>query len=448
MPSTEDAEQAFPGDGEMARRMRAHDWAATPLGEPSQWPSSLQTACRICLTSSFPMVVWCGEDLVFLYNDAYRPFLGTKHPALAKAGSEVWTEIWGTIGPMLTSVLRSGQPTWSKDELLLMNRHGYWEETYWTWSFSPLHDDAGAVRGVFTVATDATQRVIGERRMALLTTLSALAGGVHSVPEACERVARAFGGAGKDVPFAAVYLRRHDADGTVLACLSPPGAEPALQPGGPGAWPVTEVLRSGQAIRVGDVGNRYAPLPSGGWPSSPAEAMVLPLAGEGDGQAAGVIVLAASAARALDDSYRSFLQLVAHHTALVINSAGAYQARRSKADELAEIDRAKTAFFANVSHEFRTPLALIMGPLAELRARLADRDESVRQDLEVIHRNGLRLGKLVNALLDVSRIEAGRTRAQFEPVDLAAVTTDLASLFRPAVEKARPSVRSGLPAAA
>ena len=170
---------------------------------------------------------------------------------------------------MLTSVLRSGQPTWSKDELLLMNRHGYWEETYWTWSFSPLHDDTGAVRGVFTVATDATQRVIGERRMALLTTLSALAGGVHSVPEACERVSRALGGAGKDVPFAAVYLRRHDADGTVLACLSPPGAEPALQPGGPGAWPVTEVLRSGQAIRVGDVGNRYAPLPSGGWPSSP-----------------------------------------------------------------------------------------------------------------------------------------------------------------------------------
>ena len=163
---------------------------------------------------------------------------------------------------------------------------------------------------------------------------------------------------------------------------------------------------------------------------------MLPLAGEGDGQAAGVIVLAASAARALDDSYRSFLQLVAHHTTLVINSAGAYQARRSKADELAEIDRAKTAFFASVSHEFRTPLTLIMGPLAELRARLADRDESVRQDLEVIHRNGLRLGKLVNALLDVSRIEAGRTRAHFEPVDLAAVTTDLASLFRPAVEKA------------
>ena len=436
MPSTEDAEQAFLGDGEMARRMRAHDWADTPLGEPSQWPSSLQTACRICLTSSFPMVVWWGEDLFFLYNDAYRPFLGTKHPALAKAGSEVWTEIWGTIGPMLTSVLRSGQPTWSKDELLLMNRHGYWEETYWTWSFSPLHDDAGAVRGVFTVATDATQRVIGERRMALLTTLSALASGVHSVPEACERVTRALGRAGKDVPFAAVYLRRHDVDGPVLACLSPPGAEPALQPGGPGAWPVTEVLRSGQAIRVGDVANRYAPLPSGGWPSSPAEAMVLPLAGEGDGQAAGVIVLAASATRALDDSYQSFLQLVAHHTALVINSASAYQARRRKADELAEIDRAKTAFFANVSHEFRTPLALIMGPLAELRARLAGRDENVRQDLEVIHRNGLRLGKLVNALLDVSRIEAGRTRAQFEPVDLAAVTTDLASLFRPAVEKA------------
>ena len=131
----------FPGDGEMVRRMRAHPWADSGLGDPGDWPASLRDAVRICLTSRFPMIVWWGPDLQFFYNDAYLPLLGSKHPALGKPGEVVWSEIWGTIGPMLASVISSGQATWSEDLLLPMNRHGYWEETYWTYSYSPLHDD-------------------------------------------------------------------------------------------------------------------------------------------------------------------------------------------------------------------------------------------------------------------------------------------------------------------
>ena len=199
-----------------------------------------------------------------------------------------------------------------------------------------------------------------------------------------------------------------------------------------------EVLRGGEPVTVTDVIARFGELPAGGWDTPPSEAMVLPLTG-GTGETAGAIVLAASAGRALDEAYESFLGLVAQQTAALVNGAVAYQAQLRRAEELAELDRAKTAFFSNVSHEFRTPLTLIMGPVEELRARLdpADpADAAAAGELDVIHRNGLRLGKLVNTLLDFSRIEAGRMQASFEPLDLGAFTTDLASVFQSAFDRA------------
>ncbi|WP_185949755.1 SpoIIE family protein phosphatase [Microbispora sp. KK1-11] len=434
-------ELLFPGDSEMARRMRGYPWSETSMGDPATWPTSLRTASRICLTSRFPMIVWWGEELRFLYNDAYLPLLGSKHPALAKPGDEVWTEIWHTIGPMLKSVMSSGEATWSEDLLLPMKRHGYWEETYWTYSYSPLHDDDGTVRGVFTAVSDTTERVIGERRLAVLQDLGAQAGRARTVAEACELVAEVLERSGADVPFSAIYLRRPGTDEPALTATSPRGATVSPLPGGPGDWPVERVLRTEAPVVVNDVVERFGALPSGGWQTPPTQAMVLPLAGETGGQTVGVMVLAAGAGRTLDEAYESFLALVARQTAALVNAAVAYQLQQRRAEELAELDRAKTAFFSNISHEFRTPLTLIMGPVQELRTTLADAGEPVhkdrlREDLDVVHRNGLRLGKLVNTLLDFSRIEAGRMQARYEPVDLAAVTAELAGVFRSAIDRA------------
>ncbi|WP_405150307.1 SpoIIE family protein phosphatase [Sphaerisporangium sp. NBC_01403] len=426
----------FPGASEMARRMRAYPWSGTSMGEPETWPTSLRTACRICLTSRFPMIVWWGEELRFLYNDAYLPLLGSKHPALAKPGDEVWTEIWHTIGPMLRSVMASGEATWSEDLLLPMNRHGYWEETYWTYSYSPLHDDDGTVRGVFTAVSDTTERVIGERRLAVLQDLGAQAGRARSVAEACQLVGEVLERAGRDVPFSAIYLRRPGSDDLVLTATSPQGAALTPLADGPGGWPAEQVLRTEQPVVLTDVVERFGHLPAGGWQTPPTQAMVLPLAGETGGQTVGVIMLAACAGRALDEAYESFLGLVARQSAALVNAAVAYQLQQRRAEELAELDRAKTAFFSNISHEFRTPLTLIMGPVQELRGELAGAGPKVREDLEVVHRNGLRLGKLVNTLLDFSRIEAGRMQARYEPADLDSVTAELASVFRSAIEKA------------
>jgi PAS domain S-box-containing protein len=423
---------AFPGSSQMAARMREFDWASSPLGEPASWPASLASAVRICLTSRFPMIVWWGPELRFLYNDAYLPLLGTKHPALAKPGAEVWGEIWHIIGPMLADVLATGEATWSEDLLLPMNRHGYWEETYWTYSYSPVHDDDGSVRAVFTAVADTTERVIGERRLATLREIGAQAGIARTVGEACAVVAEILGRAGEDVPFAAIHVRHEGTGGVALAAVTPGGEDVA----GKAGWPLREVLADGVPRDVTGLAAKFGELPAGGWSTPPAEAMVLPLTGDAGAPATGVIVLAASAGHALDESYRTFLGLIAQQTAALVNGAIAYQVQQERAEGLAALDAAKTTFFANISHEFRTPLTLILGPVAELREQLRDAGEAVREEVDVIHRNALRLGRLVNNLLDFSRIEAGRMQARFEPVDLAAFTAELASVFRAAVERA------------
>ncbi|ETK30917.1 SpoIIE family protein phosphatase, partial [Microbispora sp. ATCC PTA-5024] len=214
-----------------------------------------------------------------------------------------------------------------------------------------------------------------------------------------------------------------------------PAAPASLAPGDPGGvWPAAALAR-GESVLVPLEGAPFADLPSGEWPDPPAQALVVPLLQQASAPY-GFLVAALNRYRPLDDGYRGFVELAAGHVAAGIASARSYQAQQRRAEELAELDRAKTVFFSNISHEFRTPLTLIMGPVEELRGRLQDADAEVREELEAIRRNGLRLGKLVNTLLDFSRLEAGRMQARYEPVDLAAVTAELASLFRSAIDKA------------
>ena len=161
------------GGGDMGARMRAHDWAATPLGSPETWPQSLRTVVRILLTSRYQMWMGWGEELSFFYNDAYRPTLGVKHGwALGASAREVWKEIWPDIGPRIEHVLKNGEATWDEGLLLFLERSGYTEETYHTFSYSPLSDDRGRIVGMLCVVTEETERIIGERRLASLRDLA------------------------------------------------------------------------------------------------------------------------------------------------------------------------------------------------------------------------------------------------------------------------------------
>ncbi|WP_327167264.1 SpoIIE family protein phosphatase [Streptomyces subrutilus] len=433
--------EVFTADETVGRDLALVDWAATsPLGDPEGWPQSLKTTVSILLSSKFSMWMAWGPELTFFCNDAYRrDTLGRKYPwALGRPASEVWAEIWSDIGPRIDTVLTTGEATWDQGLLLFVERSGYQEESYHTFSYSPLRDDDGVVVGMLCVVSEETERVIGERRMATLRDLGSDPSVVRTEQEMLDFARLQLSRNPHDLPFTLTYLFQEDG-GAALAAVTGigtdhPAAVDHLPPGAHGVWPTVAAARGDSALVPLD-GAVFADLPRGGWPEAPLQALVVPLRQQG-GDPYGFMVVGLNRYRDLDDGYRGFVELVAGHVATGVASARSYQAQQRRAEELAELDRAKTTFFSNISHEFRTPLTLIMGPVEELRDRLTDADPRVREELEVVHRNGLRLGKLVNTLLDFSRIEAGRMQAHYEPVDLAAVTGELASVFRSAVDRA------------
>jgi hypothetical protein len=272
------------GGGEMGALMRALDWRAIPLGPPEQWPQSLKTAVRIMLTSRQPIWIGWGPELIYLYNDAYKSIIGGKHPwALGKPTSEVWQEIWGDIGPMLATSMSGTEGTYVEEQLLIMERNGYPEETYYTFSYSPIPDDDGSAGGIICANTDDTQRVIGERQLSLLRQLAAEAAQARTWQEACARSMRALCTNSRDVPFALLYDVNPENETFVLAgsCgieLSHPAASNTLRsdPGSP--WPLHEALRTQQPVVVGDLASRFPQgLPAGAWSHGPSQAVLLPI---------------------------------------------------------------------------------------------------------------------------------------------------------------------------
>ena len=430
--------------GEMAALMRAKGWAETPLGPPGTWPQSLRTTVRIMLTSRYAMWMGWGPELTFFYNDAYKPTLGVKHPwALGSPAQRVWAEIWPEIGPRVNSVLAGGVATWDEALLLFLERSGYPEETYHTFSYSPLHDDDGQIAGMLCVVTEETERVIGERRLASLRHLGAELSHATTQREVGETVRASLQTNLKDLPFTLIYLL--DEEGSRAHRYSVTGLE-SSHPLAPAVldaedlacpWPLRQMIGGGSGtdhIFV-PLGGGLEALVNGGWDLPPREALIMPMARQGHERPAGFVVTGLNPYRPRDSDYVAFIRLLSGQIEAAIANARAYEEERRRAEALAELDRAKTTFFSNISHEFRTPLTLMLSPLEDVlqQGETASDDRSL---LQVAHRNGLRLLKLVNSLLDFARIESGRMDARFRPTDLAAYTADLASNFRSAMERA------------
>ncbi len=440
------SDPALSGGGGMGALMRAHEWSSTPLGPVESWPQSLRSALGICLNSRYPIALYWGPELALLYNDAWSPIPGAKHPwALGRPGREVWPEIWDTIGPLFEHVFATGEGIWQEDELLPMHRHGYTEECYFNFTFSPILGEGGRVEGIFNAVVETTFRVVGERRTRVLRGLAERAAGAQSAEEACRLAADALGTASADVPFCLLYLLDTESGDPLARLTGAAGVTPdgpagsaAVRVADAGApWPFASVLETGRAELVEGAAERFtAPPPGGPWPEPTERALVVPITlATRLGSPAGFLVAGISPRRALDEEYRAFFERAADHIATSIANARAYEEERRRAQALSELDLAKTAFFSNISHEFRTPLTLIAAPAEEALSDPAlSEDDRARWD--TVQRNGLRLQKLVNTLLEFSRIEAGRVQASFEPVDLAAYTRDLASLFRSAMERA------------
>ena len=434
-------ESVFAGGGEMAALMRAFDWSTTPLGPVQQWPQALRICAQIVLRSGYPMSICWGPQHVMLYNDAYRPPMGAKHPwALGRSCHDVFPEAWEFMGPLHERILTRGEETsFLTSQLVSLNRNNYLEECYFTFSYGPIPDDYGQVGGVLGTGLETTERVLEDRRRQVLRDLASRTVGARNEEEVWRVSAETLGEHRLSIPFAFLYEYRPAERQAYLAGTSVE-TEGTLHPAvidchSENLWRLDPGLtRDGVVVKLG---NRASGLSVPNWPDRPKEAHVVPIRLGEHSEAFGFLIVGIHPGRAFDDAYRQFIHRITEQITIGLASARAFKEQRQRAEALDELDRAKTAFFSNVSHEFRTPLTLMLGPLEEVLPEALERLKPERHEqLITVRRNALRLLKLVNTLLDFSRIEAGRVQAFYQPTDLATFTTEIASAFDSAMENA------------
>jgi signal transduction histidine kinase len=429
----------FAGGTEVRELMRTCDWKSTPLGPPDQWPSGLRAIVRAMLNSRFAMWMAWGPELTFLCNDAYLPTVGIKRDwVIGSRSDKVWEEIWPDIGPRIAHVLATGEATWDEELLLYLQRRGYLEETYHTFSYSPLADDNAQTAGMLCVVAEVTEKVIGERQLATLRDLGTTLAVASTRREVMTALEKGLATHPRDIPFAFAYLSEKDPRIASLAAIhrldrDAPGVASEILLGGSGdRWSLATATEPGLVTVEPET---VSGLSLDHWLVAPQRALVAPINSAEDAAPVGYLVAGLNPHRAFDAAYRGFIELLTAQLAAAVARADEYEKARERAEALAELDRAKTAFFSNVSHEFRTPLTLMLGPLEDALAE-AGNSGIARERLDVAHRNALRLLRLVNSLLDFSRIEAGRVQVSFRPTDLAALTAELASSFRSATDRA------------
>ncbi len=414
----------FAAGGEAGRLMAEFDWAASPVGPVESWPVGLCHAVRTLLVSKFPMVLTWGPEFTQFYNDAYAPFIGAKHPAIGQDIRVTLAEGWDALGPPIARAMETLEASWLPGLLLRLDRSGYVEETYFTVSHAPAFDDEGRVAGMHGVCTEVTAQVLGERRQRLLHELATAGGQLGAESDTVDAMCRVLADDALDVPFAALYLS--EPGGTSFRRVAATGCDAAHLPATTGAD--IEDLPS-LVQRLGVTGGPFG--------DPVTEALALPLTSPAGNEPLGLLVVGTSPARELDEAYRSFFQLVAGQFAGAVATIRAFEAERVRAESLADLDRAKTTFFSDVSHELRTPLTLLLGPIADvLEDAATPLPDGVQDQLRLALRNGQRLQRLVNDLLDVASIEAGRAHPVRVETDVATFTAELAGIFRAAAERA------------
>ena len=432
------------GGGEMGKLVRSMDWSETPLGPTDSWPQSLRTTVNICLASDLPICIIWGPELVQIYNDGYRVICGGKHPrSMGQNFPECWSEAWPIIGAAHDSAL-AGNTAFLEDQHIFLSRHGYNEECFFTFSFSPVRSEDGKIGGLFHPVIEMTAKVLGERRTRSLRDLATLAGRAKTIEEAIALSTQTLAPYPFDLPFVLTYLIDGTKQQARLAAATGLPASSAASPRlvdlcapGESSWPLGEVALSGLALQLNDVQQRFGPVCCSAYPEPVRVALLLPITPPGMDRPVALLVVGVSPRLALDERYKGFYDLLAAAVTTAVANARAREEEIKRAEALAALDRAKTDFFSNVSHEFRTPLTLLLGPLEEvLTMQHGVLPVGAHEQISIVHRNALRLQKLVNTLLDFSLVEANRLRATYRATDLAAVTSELASVFQSAVEKA------------
>ena len=295
----------FAGGGDVGRLMRLIDWSATPLGPPEQWPQSLRAVIRILLTSRYAMWMGWGPELAFFYNDAYGQMsLGAKHPwALGRPSQEVWAEIWPQIGPRLDKVLATGEATWDERLLLFLERSGYKEETYHTFSYSPITDDDGVIRGNLCVVTEETARVIDERRLALLNELGAELGAAKTEDDVFRAARRSLATDARPLPFTLVYLFAPDGSVRLVSTSGLPALVPVRREATLGELAASWELDPSHGWETMEVvpAPAFVDWPSRPWDKPSNQVFVVPIRHQAQAGTAGVFIAGVNPYRRVDD---------------------------------------------------------------------------------------------------------------------------------------------------
>ena len=425
------------GDSEMARRVNAFTWSATALGPIGDWPQSLRSAVSICMHSRFQMGIYWGPDLNFIYNDAERDILGQLHPrALGMPARELMRDAWDVVGPQLEAVMHGGSATWSEDQPLAFDRQGTVEVVYFTYSYSPIPREDGGIGGVLLVTQDTTARVLATQRLDLLRELATRSMNASSPRQACELAAQSMQGRA-ELEFILIYLTEPGHQAVCVAASGrsgrPQAAEPVveLDDGGRLAALFRELVATrprGTLVEDGFViahDSAGVPLPG------PFVATAI----TGSEPLAGYLLAGLNSDFVSDTAYGQFVEMLAVGIGRSVAAARAREVERERARAIAELEQAKTALFNNASHELRTPLSLIVGPLEQVTHE-PDLPGPARDQIEIARRSASRMLKLVNGLLDFSRLEAGEPIGTFQPSDVAQLTRDIAAMFRATAARA------------
>jgi PAS domain S-box-containing protein len=311
--------------GGMSEHIRQFDWSGTALGAVETWKQSLRSALGICLNSNFPIGIYWGKELVLLYNDAWSPIPGNKHPwALGRPAKEVWPEIWDAIEPQFEKAF-SGEPGGSKDALLLMQRHGYTEECYFDFTFTPVYGEDGKVDGIFNAVIETTYRLINERRTHFLQRLSRKINPSSSAEETFKKASLLIKANPADIPFCFFYTIKNGAE----PLLDVETASGILVQG----LPFGEVLKNGSPVLLKELHRFLDKIPVNFWPEPPSEALLVPLT-ENNGEITGFVFAGLSARRRFDHEYQLFIQGFATVIGRTLNNIHSLEEERTRSEIL------------------------------------------------------------------------------------------------------------------
>jgi PAS domain S-box-containing protein len=406
-PSSHDADNLagslmfLSGGGETGAMMRTQDWSGSPLGHPGAWPQALRTVVGLMLNSGFPMFVAWGEELGFLYNDPYREVLGDKHPrAMGRPFHDIWAEIWHDISPLIDRALK-GEATYADRLLLIMNRHGYDEPTWFTFSYSPVRDEHGVIQGLHCACVEVTEQVLAEKyrneENERFRALFEQAPGIMAVMRGPEHV---------------FELTNHSYMQLIghrqIVGKSARDALPEVT--GQGFFELLDRVYSSGEPFVGHALPLRVQLESGG-----------PLV-----------------ERFVDFVYQPIRDASGAVSGIFVEGSDV-TARKQVEDELRAANRQKDQFLAMLAHELRNPLAPIMTAAQLLKVGSLE-PRSVANASDIILRQASHMTDLVNDLLDVSRVTRGLVTLEKEELDLNVIVSAAVEQVRPLIDARRHSL--------